>query len=329
MKIPFRALTALLLGSGLLAGGSAGCTTTVCGEGKEEQDGVCVSIKSTKKFGATDTIETRSWRSGGMIEVHGNYGDITVVEGSAGEVQVEIQPFKHAAHDADPDEMKADARDFLDYNFVEREDGGVYLSTGRTGGGNGVGADLIVRIPPDFDGRLRVWNESDGPINPGEVDVGFVGSATSVNVATDKLGRCTVRGHTTVTRTTANCDGPVVITGVSDVVDVTARAPETDTAVDVTIARINGGTAESVIEAEDGDVALTLPASADFVVQASTQASGVVDFGDLPRDECNISETGDERSKTLSCGSSDGARTYKITAGIDCLGDCNVTIAYQ
>ena len=134
MKIPFRALTALLLGSALLAGGSAGCTTTACAAGEEERDGVCVSIKSTTEYGAADIVETRDWSSGGMIYVDGNYGDITVEKGAAGEVQAEIQPFKYAAHDADSREMKADAAKYLDYNFAELESGTIFLSTGRTGG---------------------------------------------------------------------------------------------------------------------------------------------------------------------------------------------------
>ena len=293
-----------------------------------DDSGECIPVDAMTKYRASEIVETVDWVSGRSITVEGIYGDITVDVGLAGEVQVVIEPFQYAASDADADEAETEAAAQLTHSVDLLERGDVYISTGRNAGGNAVGADLTVQLPPEFDGVLDIHNRSDGVINPGDIDVQFVGPATAVSLVADALGDCTVWGNTTVTSTKADCEGQITIRGVSDVVNAMARGLQTGTAIDVSIARISDEAHDSQLTAEDGDVELTLPASADFMVQASTQDQGVVDLGELPRDDCTSSDS-DPRSKTVRCGSGEELGTYQITAGTDCLGECDVAISYR
>ena len=268
-----------------------------------------------------------SWTSGQNISIDGLCGDIDVVEGSSADtLDVDVLRF----HYWNPDEEEK-ARQMMDDHLqygIDSVADELLVYTERDGGSNGLGADLTVRLPTGFDGSLVVRNRSACPFNPGDINVDYTAQAFAVNVETDVLGDCRVRGTTNVTRTVANCDGQIDIRGIADAVNIDATGLETGESVDVRIASIaEGFTAGGTINAEDGDVSLTLPAAAHFVVQART-LEGTVDFGTPPADCEDVDWAGNtQQSGTLSCGAAEPI--YAIEACEDGVGECNVTVAYQ
>ena len=298
MRISLGALGAVALGCFLLVGAS-GCKV----EG---------SASTPVRYNASEIIEEEAW-GGGDVTVDGLYGEIEVVEGAADTVRVTFEPF----HYWDPDEEE-EARDMLDENLqtVVEPDGD---------GSNGIGADIRVELPSNFAAALDVSNRSNGPINPGDVRVLFVGDATSVSVSTESLGDCRIDGASSVTRTTADCDGAVRVSGVADDVDITSTGLETDVSVDLTVASVSADSDGGTIDSEDGDVNVTFPSTGNFSILAVTQ-DGAVNEGNVP-EACNVQEA-DERSKTVTCGDGAGPE-YHVNACLDGVGECIVNISYE
>ena len=319
MKLSLRSLGALLASGGLVVG-ATGCKAEVDLEG---------SAETPVRYEDEDPRNVQEpWVSGQNISIDGLCGNIDVVEGSSADtLSVDVLRYIYWQQDEEAEARQMIADD-LDYGIDNVADELFVYTERPSGSSNGLGADLTVRLPTGFDGSLVVRNRSDCPLNPGDIDVQYTASAVAVNVETDDLGDCRVRGTTTVTRTVANCDGSVDIRGVADAVDVSSTFLETGESVDVRIAAISDGfTAGGTIDAEDGDVSLTLPASANFVVQART-LQGTVSFG-TPPTTCEPVAWADDtqRSGTLSCGAAEPI--YAIEACQDGVGDCNVTVAYQ
>jgi hypothetical protein len=308
MKLSLCSLSALLLACGLVA---------VVG-------GCRVEAATAKKYVAEENVtRNQDWASGNSVEVNGIYGNITVREGDAGRVRAIFTPFNYGAYDEE-----TEARNELDANIqlvMEANSAGdITISTGRSGGTNGIGADIVVELSPDFDSTLSVRNRSNGPINPGNIRVNFVGSATAVTVRTEELGDCRVQGAPSVTRTVANCDGTVQIFNVSDDLEVTSTFLESGRSVDISLASISENAAGGSIRADDGNVRLTFPAAASFSALCQTR-EGVVNEGNLP-EECSVEEAA-ASSKTVTCGS--GGPTYNVDACLDGVGECSITLDYQ
>jgi len=308
MRISLRAL-GMAAFAGSLVVGASGCKV----EG---------SASTPVRYNASDIIEEEAW-GGGDVTVDGLYGNIEVVEGAADTVRVTFEPF----HYWDPDEEEEARQMLADHlqTVVEPDGDGVHISTGRSGGGsNGIGADITVELPSNFAARLVVENRSNGPIDPGNVRVRFVGEATSVSVSTDSLGDCRIDGAPSVTQTTADCDGAVRISGVTDNVDITTTGLETAVSVDLTVASVSAESGGGTINSEDGDVNLTFPATGDYSILALTN-EGVINEGSLP-ESCTV-EAAEERSKTITCGA--GGPQYHVNACRDGVGECIVNIQYQ
>ncbi len=317
MKLSLRSLSALLAG-GVLVVGATGCKV----EGSAETP---VRYEDSSPRNVEEP-----WVSGQNIRIDGMYGDIDVVEGSSADtLSVDVLRFHYWQQDEEA-EARQMMDDHIQYGIDNAADELVVYTERTSGGSNGLGADITVRLPTGFDGSLMVRNRSDGPINPGDIDVQYTAGAFAVNVDTDDLGDCRVRGTTSVTQTVANCDGEIDIRGIADAVDINATGLETGEAVDVRIAAISADfTAGGTINADDGDVSLTLPTPAnnDFMVQART-LQGTVTFAESA--DCSEVAWAQEdvhQSGTHVCGAAEPL--YAIEACEDGVGDCNVTIAYQ
>jgi len=319
MKLSLRSLGALLAGSALVVG-ATGCKAEVDLEGSAETP--------VRYEDSSPRSEEEPWVSGKNITIDGLCGNIDVVEGSSADtLSVDFLRYIYWQQDEET-EARQMIDDDLDYG-IDNTDAELFVFTERPdGSSNGLGADLTVRLPTGFDGSLVVRNRSDCPLNPGDIDVQYTASAFAVNVSTDVLGDCRVRGTTTVTQTEADCDGAIDIRGIADAVDINATGLETGESVDVRIAAISEGfTAGGTINADDGDVSLTLPtpASNNFTVQART-LEGTVTFGEST--DCSVDWADDtQRSGTLGCGAAQPL--YAIEACEDGVGECNVTVGYQ
>jgi hypothetical protein len=308
-------LTLVALGIGSLLGAS-GCELQSC-ETEEGRSAVC--SKSLTRFGGAEiTPEPLPYSAGMDVTVDGIYGDITVVEGTAGEVSVVFEPFNYRAHDAEDA-----ARDELENNFDHSfglSGNAIVATTGRHDATNGLGSDVTIYLPPEFDGALVLQNDSDGAVNPGNVDARFVGAASSVDVSTDSLGDCSVDAGASVVSTRARCDGEIVVTGVSDEVDIASTG--LGGFVRLTLSSVAGANAGGSVTSEDGDIEISFPSDADFTVQAAATDDASVSASSL--DDACVSDVAADSAKSYTCGA--GGPNYVVTAGTDGVGPSAVTL---
>jgi hypothetical protein len=305
------------LGTGSLVGAS-GCEVQSC-ENEEGESAVC--FKSlTRYIGAEIEPEPLPYAAGTNLTVNGNYGDITLEEGSAGEVSVVIEPFNYRAHDAE-EQARDEIENNFDYSF-EASGGAIVVTTGRHDATNGLGAAVTVYLPPEFDGAIVLQNQSDGAVNPGNITARFVGGATSLDMSTDSLGDCYVSADGGILSTTAHCDGTVVAQFVSDHVDIESTGLEGS--ILVTLSSVAGQNAGGSITSEDGSIEVVFPPGGAFSVQAQSTEDASVD-GDALDGVCEASAAA-ETAKSYTCGA--GGPNYVVTAGTDGVGPSGVTLYF-
>ena len=298
--------------------GTGGCEVQSCKNG-DGQDATC--FKSEKRYEIENgEIEPAPlpYTAGTDVTVHGVYGKIRVVEGNPGEVSVRFDPFTYRAYDAE-----AAARDELEnkFDYVFEDTGSILAASGRHDSSNGLGADITLWLPPEFDAALVLKNDSDGPLNPGNVVADYVGGAVSVEVSTDSLGDCTVAGAPSVTLTTARCDGKITVKNVADQLDIASKGLSGDIAVTLAeLASTGGGTVRS----EDGDVTVSFPSGASFAVQARASTEGEVKASTL--DAACAGDVAAKTAKSYTCG--DGGPLFVVTAGTDDSGPSSVNLKY-
>jgi hypothetical protein len=310
-------LSLILVALGSLVG-AGGCELQSC-ENEEGESAVC--LKSLTRFvGAEITPDPLPYAAGTDLTINGNYGNITVDEGSPGEVSVVIEPFNYRAHDAE-EQARDEIENNFDYSF-EDSGGAIVVTTGRHDATNGLGAAVTVYIPPEFDGAMVLRNQSDGAVNPGDINVDFVGGATSVDMSTDSLGDCGVYADGGVLSTTAHCDGTIVAQFVSDYVDIESTGLEGSIAV--TLSSVAGQNAGGSITSEDGNIEVVFPPGGAFSVQAQSTEDAIVD-GEALDDVCEASAAA-ETAKSYTCGA--GGPNYVVTAGTDGVGPSGVTLYF-
>jgi hypothetical protein len=300
---------------------ATGCEVQSC-TNEEGERAYC--LKSLKRYELEDG-EIRppalAYAAGTNVTVHGKYGDILVEEGTTGEVSIVLDPFTYRGYDEE-NAARDELENKFDYSFVDDGDA-LVATTGRHDSTNGLGLDIILYLPPEFDGALVLANDSDGPVNPGEIDAAFVGEATSVDVSTDALGDCHIDGAASVVFTRARCDGSIVVTGVSDEVDVVSSGLSGE--IRVTLGSIGADSPGGRIESEDGDVTVDFPDGASFTVQAESSEDGAVNAASL--DAACVGDEADETAKSYTCG--DGGPNYVVKAGTDSTGPSSVALSYD
>ena len=333
MKTAFGILTAGLLATGLLVS-MPGCELTSCededapadtsdaGEGSEETTGNesdednegCIRFESLKKFVGTSETKQVGWNDGGKLRIESRNGRVTVKAGSGDTFDVEFTPFSWRGH-SKKDQAIAEIENKLNKVADGDGSGGALVKTSRkSGSSSGLGADIVVTLPAGFNGAIEIEQDN------GFIDVQSVGSATSLNVENTGAGDCEINGNSTVTSTTVNCDFDIEVYNVADSVNVHAKGLG-DVTVSIASANAGGGN----ITADKGDVALTMPASGTYSVQATANAEGTVNEGSVPSG-CMTQEAA-ANSKTVSCGA--GGPNYVVSAGADSSFAKDVTLGYQ
>lgn len=300
--------------------GASGCEVKNC-ETSDGKSGVCAA--SLTRFEADDvTFDPIAYEPGTDVTVHGNYGDIHVVEGTEGEVGLKLEPFNYRGHDEE-DAARKELANNADYTF-ETNDSGIYVETERHDSYTGLGADITVYLPPEFDGKLSLVNSSDGPVNPGDVKAEFVGAASALELSTKSLGDCTANGAPSVHTTRASCDGDVIVTDVSSGGSIAAKGLEHG--VRLVLADLTDGGGGNV-SSEDGDITVQFPEGAVFSVSASATEDGKVNAGPL-EDSC-VADRAAPSSASFTCGDSPtGDPHFTITAGTDGVGPSNVYLKF-
>jgi hypothetical protein len=311
----------MVLGVGLLS------NVTACDVGCiDDGSGVRCTGKSLKEFLGQRSAPTVLDRGpGAALTIDVVYGNVLVDRSASGKLEVEFAPFVYAGYDQD-----AAAQQMLTRNLQTTANGNS-VTVARQGGSNGLGADVIVRLPDTFDGPLTVINRGDGPLNHFDLKVQFVGRASTLAVTNQSiLGACWIQGAPTVRNTIVSCADGVSVFDVADKVDITNRDEDHDDptpAVTVRLAGVSPG-GGGRITSVSGGVAVTFPKAA-YVVKGSSPVKGNVREGVLPAG-CTKTEAS-PANKTITCGA---GPTYDVIAGSkpDFIGqpkDSDVTFSWQ
>jgi hypothetical protein len=312
-------LACLSLCPSVLAAGT-GCEVTDCTT-EEGESAVC--SESLQRYTLDDgEIEPDAlpYSPGMHVSVDGVYGAIQVEEGTTGEVSVLIEPFTYRGHSKD-DEAREELESFFAWSFIENGNV-VQVTTGRLDGStNGLGAEITLFLPSDFDGELAVRNRSNGPINPGDIDVNFVGEATLLEIQAESLGDCFVDGAPSVTFTQIFCDGEITLRDGSDNVRIASTG--LGGGAQVRLSQVGSGAQGGFIETEDGDIEFVLP-SGPFSIQAEATEDGTVSEENVPG-ACELVESSSSQ-KDVDCGQ--GVPSYDLAAGIDGVGPSNIVFTY-
>ncbi|MFO0572011.1 MAG: hypothetical protein U0263_40685 [Polyangiaceae bacterium] len=324
MKTLYGTIAFAVLGATLFS--ATGCKVEDCPD-SEKKGGVCVVGKSLTKFNGTPSSNTVDYQAGTPLSIEGVYGNINVTSGAAaGKVEVTFEPFDYEGHD-EKDLATRQMNDNLKMNTDLT--GGVHVTAVRTGDTtNGLGANITVKLPADFDGSISVYNHGNGPLNEFDLNVGFVGKSTSVSITNDSgIGDCKIQGAATVTDTKATCGDLITVLDVSDNVNITKKglSAGSDATVVLRMASIAATAAGGSIVTEDGSIDATFPATGTYAIQAFSPTQGIVTEGTPPA-SCTV-ETAAPGSKTITCGAA--TPLYKVTAGQDGLGDSNINLSYK
>jgi hypothetical protein len=284
------------------------CNVTACDVGCiDDGSGVRCTGKSLKEFlGQRSAPQAFDRAPGSALTIDVIYGNVLLDRSASGKLEVEFAPFVYAGHDED-----AAARQMLTTNLQTTANAGT-VTVARQGGSNGLGADVIVRIPDTFDGPLTVINRGDGPLNHFDLKIQSVGKASTLAVTNQSiLGGCWVQGAPTVKNTIVSCGDGVSVFDVADKVDITNRDDDHDDqnpAVTVRLAGVSPG-GGGRISSTSGAVAVTFP-KGGYVVKASSPVRGTVREGALPAG-CTKTEAS-PANKTITCGT---GPVYDVSAG--------------
>ncbi len=312
---PLACLTALtLLSTALLSGCELNCT-----ENENSQGGTCVA-KSLKRFKGKPQVESVPWSAGDAVQIQGIHGDIVVRKGTGNEVVVTFEPFSYRAHDSGDA-----ARQEMAENLVlsAETDAGVSIVSARDGGTDGLGARILVALPASFDGHLSLENAGASSVNPGNLDVQFVGASPKVSMTNEGIGACDLSASSSVTTTDVVCGGSAQVRGVADDVNITTTGLETGTAIVLELSAVGPSATGGKIVSRDGSIEVTFPQSGQYSAVASSPTKGEVEFG-TPPSTCSVAGSA---PWTLNCGS--GSASYTLTAGDQGLGESHVNVNYQ
>jgi hypothetical protein len=297
----------------------------------EDSSGTKCSAKSLEQFmGPAQAPQLLDRAPGSPVTIDVLYGSVLVERSASGKVEVLFQPFVYAGHD---EKASADAQ--LAQNLrtnVTAAPGAIAVSVRREGGTNGLGADVTVRLPDNFDGALTIINHGDGPVNNFEVIVNAVGQATAINVTNGSLlGDCLIQGAPSVRSSSVSCGEKIALLDVSDEVNITNSEEMYDDPAPAVALRIAGVTPNSrggKVTTASGAIQATFPAAGGYVINARSPVRGAVQEGGLP---ANCKAAGAGNAKTVTCGQ---GPTYELTAGAapDYVGepkDSNVLLSYR
>jgi hypothetical protein len=310
--------------AGLLLAAATGCEAYDC-EGADGESAKCLDSLKRYELPENPAPETVAWQSGQNVTVNGRRGDITIRQGSADQVTVHFVPFNYRSHQKE-DEARDELAQYLTL-AVTTDATGILVTTERDNASNdGLGADIFVDLPPNFDGMLDLFNDGDGIINPGNINVQFVGMAHQVDVVNGAgVGTCTIMGAPSVTTTVVACDDDVHVENVSDSLAIAATS--LDTHITVSLASISADAANSTITTEDGTIDISFPSEAGFQAMASAPG-GLVDAGVVPS-ACTMSTEADVTEVTCAGdGTLSVVPIYTLTAG-GSFGDNSVTLRYH
>jgi hypothetical protein len=295
----------------------------------EDGSGTTCSAKSLERFdGAPPAVQVFDRVPGAPVTIDVLYGDVVVQRSVSGKIEVQFAPFVYAGYG---ERARADQQLAQHLRTTTTTGGGVLASVRREGGTNGLGANVVVRLPDDFDGPLTIVNHGSGPLNHFDVKVEFVGRASSLAVTNrSELGTCWIQGAPSVRRTTVQCAEDISVFDVAGTLSIENLEKRHDADTPAVTLRLAGvASPGGRVTTASGTIAATFPAAGGYVITARSPVTGSVQEGTLPQ-SCTKEETS-AAQKTVRCGQ---GPTYELTAGAtpDYIGqpsDSNVVLEYR
>lgn len=238
-------LTALVASSGFFANG---CIISDCEDANGETIENCTQYETPTHYPGSQVDASETYVSGLDLvveSVNGNV-DIEIRDDGGEEVLVTFMPYTYGRSG---DEGEAAAKEELERDlFLETSaDGQILVKTSRDGGSDGLGAEIVIKLPQSFDGDVIVDQ------NNGSVEASL-GAATplSVTIHNDGAGDIEVSG----------ARGKLDLVGAFDIDVAVAEWAAEDGRIETT-----GGT---------GDITVTVPSSAHGSIQATASDDGEV-----------------------------------------------------
>ena len=244
-------------------------------------------IAGLKRFeSANPSVREATWSAGAPITIEGVNGDVEVVRGSGDSVvRAAFTAFVYRKSDVPESEVAADL-DKLVAEMLPDAGGVLVRSTRLSGSPSTLGADIVVEIPPAFDGRLSIQQDN------GATDVAFAGNATGIELQSDN-GTCEVACSAAATALSLLCES-------GDLALSVPGAPP--------------GSEARTIRTEVGNIAVSfanVPATQPFSVQATASDGAVEITGGA---NCRVQEMS-AGSKMVGCnGATSASPVYQVSA---------------
>lgn len=275
----------------------------------EDGSGTRCTAKSLKRYdGARPAAQAFNAAPGAPITIDVLYGNVFVTRSASPQVVVEFAPFAYAAYD---NQATADQELAQNLRVAAAQQGGITVTVARQGGSNGLGSDVVVRVPDAFTGAINIVNRAGGPLNHFDVKTDFVGNASAISVQNSaSMGSCYIQAAPSVKNTTVQCKNVISVFDVSDTVNITNDKRDHEGGTPAITLRMAGASAGGgKVYSASGSIAATFPAAGGYTL-AARASRGSVKEGTLPA-ACSKRErsAGD---KDILCGA---GPNYDIQAG--------------
>lgn len=307
-------LTCLAVGVALsvaACGGSSSSNqpSSDAGVGGSGGSGGIGGIGALTQFNGLPVEHSTEYVAGDDLSIETVFGNVRVEQSPSTQVEVVFLPFDFLNYD-----QKDQATKEMNENLhLEIQGGGdISIKAERTQPNPpGLGADITVRLPTLFDGKLTILNHGEGPVNHFDTDLTYVASATALDITSQStLAECKVQGAATVVDTNVECGREITVLDVADNVHLTLTEGNAfdEPSMILRLSAISSGSTGGSLATPSGPIEVTFPASASFSAEASAP-SGAVDAGVVPA-SCTLTDTSDT-AKSVSCGGS--GPTYTVS----------------
>lgn len=287
-------------GFGLLAG-TSGCeqcqVDTKEGDTTVSRSGFC----SVKEFTGTTSAKSAALMAGGNVSINNINGTLKITKSTSESVNATFRPFVwRAFNTSDADIQKSFSQ--LNTTVTADASGNVTVSTTRDSGApSTLGANVVVEIPADFAGVLKVTQHN------GSTDVAFSGNAAQLIV--DSSNGSIDASANAPSKLSLHSDNGSVTASAGSINDATLTSG--NGSITASVGAVVDGATGGTFKTELGDIDLTMPSTGTYAIQAV--AADSVDFGTPPA-TCAVTMSGDVRSQTLTCGSTAPIPTYVADA---------------
>jgi hypothetical protein len=247
---------------------------------------------------------TETWESGQDILVTGDLREVTVVQGSEGEVEFEWHAQAALAQGREQDVVDATMKHLSASSNSSAST--VTFEADRGSSDADLGAALVIKLPPEFDARLHIDKRKE---RGGDVAIKYLGDAIELEVDMNDLGEdLTIGDAASLRRAVVNTTGDIEMTSAfGEVLQAAVLHSEFG---DIVARFAAEPTSHARVISDFGDVSVEVGASANFTLTAEADT---VTFNGLPS-TCST-RTDSETSKSLLCndGDPDGL-TFEVVA---------------